>query len=265
MTQIEKTESPEEKELKRKRVELAALENQLADVELELAALLAETQSFLGVVAASIAPKLLERNLLRAEIAAARLMQDPDDEEVKEREETAREEAEQAQQEYDTFANNRSASDSFDEAEDERQHRASDEVRNLYRKLVKLCHPDLIQDPQEKLRRTDFMKEINAAYARGDETRLEELARQWGASPDSVQGEGPGAELVRAIRQISLLQERILKAKAEIAQAMESEDSAMVGEANAEGVATYIANLEANLDAEIAELKQELLTMQADH
>jgi len=86
--------------------------------------------------------------------------QDRGDEEVKEREETAREEAEQAQQEYDTFANNRSASDSLNEAEGERQHRASEAVRGLYRKLVKLCHPDLTMDPQEKLRRTEFMKEI---------------------------------------------------------------------------------------------------------
>ena len=46
MTELVATENPEEAELRRKKEELAALENQLAGLELEAAALLADTQAF---------------------------------------------------------------------------------------------------------------------------------------------------------------------------------------------------------------------------
>ena len=47
MTQLVNTENPEEEELRRRKEELAALEDQLADLELEAAALFAETEFFI--------------------------------------------------------------------------------------------------------------------------------------------------------------------------------------------------------------------------
>ena len=103
MTELVATENPEEEELRRKTEELAALENQLADLELEAAALLADSQAFLNTVTSAVGPKLLERDLLRAKLAEARLSQDPDNEEFVNQADTAREEAQQAQQEFDAF------------------------------------------------------------------------------------------------------------------------------------------------------------------
>ncbi len=100
MTELVATENPEEEELRRKKEELAALENQLADLKLEEAVLLADSQTFLDQVTFAVAPKLLERDLLRAKLAEARLSQDPDNEEFVNQEDTARVEARQAQQEY---------------------------------------------------------------------------------------------------------------------------------------------------------------------
>jgi len=68
MTELVATENPEEAELRRKKEELAVLENELADLELEAAALLADTQAFLDTVTSAVAPKLLERDLLRAKL-----------------------------------------------------------------------------------------------------------------------------------------------------------------------------------------------------
>ena len=105
------------------------------------------------------------------------------------------------------------------------------------------------------------MQEINAAYAAGDQDRLEELARQWDASPESVEGQGVGADLVRTIRQISLVNDRIEAVRAEIAEIRESEDCLMLSEATAKGLAIYIADLEATLDTEIAQLSEESMSL----
>ena len=264
MTELVATENPEEEELRRKKEELAALENQLADLELEAAALLADTQAFLDTVTSAVALKLLERDLLRAKLAEARLSQDPDNEEFVNQADTAREEARQAQQEYDAYSGTPGASRSFEEFDSARRNRTSEGVRTLYRKLARLAHPDLTMDPEKKERRNRFMQEVNAAYTAGDQDRLEELARQWDASPESVEGQGVGADLVRTIRQISLVNDRIEAVRAEISQIKESEDHLMLSEATTKGLATYIADLEAALDAEIAQLNEELMSFSTE-
>ena len=103
------------------------------------------------------------------------------------------------------------------------------------------------------------MQEVNAAYAAGDQDRLEELARQWDASPESVEGQGVGADLVRTIRQISLVKDRIETARTEISEIKVSEDYLMLSEAIARGLEVYIADLEATLEAEIAQFNEELM------
>ena len=108
------------------------------------------------------------------------------------------------------------------------------------------------------------MQEVNAAYAAGDQDRLEELARQWDASPESVEGQGGGADLVRTVRQISLVKNRIETARAEIAEIQESEDYLMLSEATDKGLTIYISNLEATLDAEIARLNEELMSFSTE-
>ena len=264
MTELVATENPEEEELRRKKEELAALENQLADLELEAAALLADTQAFLDTVTSAVAPKLLERDLLRAKLAEARLSLEPDNEEFVNQADTAREEARQAQQEYDAYSGTPGASRSFEEFDSARRNRASEGVKTLYRNLVRLVHPDLTTDPEKKERRNRFMQEVNAAYAAGDQDRLAELARQWDASPESVEGQGVGADLVRTVRQTSLVKDRIETARAEIAEIQDSEDYLMLSEATTKGLAIYIANLEAALDAEIAQFNEELMSFSTE-
>ncbi|MCX4779665.1 J domain-containing protein [Streptomyces sp. NBC_01264] len=61
--------------------------------------------------------------------------------------------------------------------------RPSEEVRRLYRELVRKAHPDLAQDEAERERRDEFIARVNAAYGRGEEQLLRELAEEWAAGP----------------------------------------------------------------------------------
>lgn len=61
--------------------------------------------------------------------------------------------------------------------------RPSEEVRRLYRELVRRAHPDLAQDEDERARRDAFIVRVNAAYGRGEEALLRELAEEWAAGP----------------------------------------------------------------------------------
>ncbi|MGW0749957.1 J domain-containing protein [Streptomyces sp. NPDC002587] len=61
--------------------------------------------------------------------------------------------------------------------------RPSEEVRRLYRELVRKAHPDLAQDDAERERRDAFIARVNAAYGRGEEQLLRELAEEWAAGP----------------------------------------------------------------------------------
>jgi hypothetical protein len=63
--------------------------------------------------------------------------------------------------------------------------RPSDEARKLYRDLVRKAHPDLAQDETERARCEEFITRVNAAYGRGDEPLLRELAQEWAAGPEA--------------------------------------------------------------------------------
>jgi hypothetical protein len=84
-------------------------------------------------------------------------------------------------------------------------------------------HPDLATDEAEKARRERFMVELNKAYADGDEERVRAILREWEASPESVKGEGTGADLVRTIRKIAQVEGRLRAIRAEIDRLRTSE------------------------------------------
>lgn len=61
----------------------------------------------------------------------------------------------------------------------EKRNDMSDEVqediRVLWKKLIRKFHPDLVTDPNEKLQREELMKRINQAYAEADIQILQEF------------------------------------------------------------------------------------------
>ena len=62
------------------------------------------------------------------------------------------------------------------------------------------------------------MAEVNLAYENGDEAKLRSILADWESSPDTVEGEGVGAELIRVIRKIAQIQKRLTDIDAEIQQ-----------------------------------------------
>ncbi|WP_425584506.1 hypothetical protein [Streptomyces levis] len=73
--------------------------------------------------------------------------------------------------------------------------RPSEEARKLYRELARKAHPDLAQEEPERERREEFITRVNAAYARGDETELRELAEEWAKGPELKRGPSRAEEL----------------------------------------------------------------------
>ncbi|WP_200263820.1 hypothetical protein [Streptomyces sp. HSG2] len=64
-----------------------------------------------------------------------------------------------------------------------RRVRPPEEVRRLYRELVRGAHPDLARDEPDRVRREEFITRVNAAYARADEGGLRELSAEWESGP----------------------------------------------------------------------------------
>ncbi|NEE14993.1 hypothetical protein G3M58_52080 [Streptomyces sp. SID7499] len=73
--------------------------------------------------------------------------------------------------------------------------RPSEEARKLYRDLARKAHPDLAQEEKERRRREEFITRVNAAYARGDEAELRELAAEWAKGPELKRGPSRAEEL----------------------------------------------------------------------
>jgi hypothetical protein len=107
------------------------------------------------------------------------------------------------------------------------------------------------------------MAELNDAYKRGDEERIQEILREWHACPESVAGDGPGAELIRVIRKIAQVEKRLKAIAAEMANLRLGQLFKLkqqVEEADANG-RYLLKELAERLDREIAEARKELNTV----
>jgi hypothetical protein len=67
------------------------------------------------------------------------------------------------------------------------------------------------------------MKEVNVAYGRGDENELRRILANLDSSPDAVQGLGVGADLIRVLRQLRQIRDRIAAIELEIAGLAETD------------------------------------------
>lgn len=248
-------ETPEERELREKRARLKALEEELAQRELELHTLQASLRRFEARYFQIVGRRIAERDRLWAEIAALRARAAPGDERLREE---ARRAAEQAQ------AAEEAARGAEQEAGGVGRFAPSDELKRLYREAARLIHPDLASDEAERERRGRLMAELNRAYEEGDERRVRQILEEWEASPEAVPGEGVAAELVRAIRKIAQVEGR-LQAIAEEMAAIEASDLYRLMRAVEEEEAAGgdpLGRLAASLDAEIEEARAALRRLQ---
>jgi curved DNA-binding protein CbpA len=136
----------------------------------------------------------------------------------------------------------------------------SEDLKKLYREVAKLVHPDLTTDPAEKIERQKLMAEANQAYEAEDIEKLRSILRSWESRPESVQGEGVAAELIRAIRKIAQCRERLRTIQAEITAVKETELYQLqfeVNSAKAKGE-NLLADMAHDIDEQIDRAQQEL-------
>lgn len=249
--------NPEDEELARKKANLVGLEAQLADRELELASLLADLVHFEKCYLQTIGRRYAMLDELKAKIAEARARQNPDRQETRDQARQARAQAQESAKAVGE--ENLGESSRGDSASPSKPNR-SESLRKLFRQAAWLLHPDRTLDPDEQKKRHRLMAEVNEAYARGDEERIRAILRDWHASPEGVQGDSPGAELVRVIRKIAQVERRLKTIAAEMDQHRKGELFKLkqsVEEAQANGW-DLLKDLGERLDRQIAEAQEEL-------
>jgi hypothetical protein len=208
--QIVKKLTPEEEELLRKREELASVRAALAERELELADLHAQLRSFEGRYLRQVGVLYAELDDWEAKIA--------------ELEATLRPSATANQQAQETRKRAEETHEAtHGEASKARDFQPSADLKSLFREAAKRLHPDFSKDEADRLLRTRLMAQANAAYSHGDAETLQRILDEFGNSPESVQGEGIGAELARIIRQIHQARKNIAAIENELSSLRVSE------------------------------------------
>lgn len=204
--------APEEIELNKKKKVLDRLKDKLADREEEMTELRAELEQFEAQYKIEVARFYAEFDEIEAQIAEEEAKLVPDDEEIKKRAEELRRRAEES------AANAEGDSDACTQ-----KWRPTVEAKKAYHNLARIIHPDLALDAEEKERRHGLMAKLNEAYSAGDQNRLNKLVEDFRDAPELVRGDSVGDELVRAIRQIWQIKNRLKELKAEKSKAEFSE------------------------------------------
>jgi hypothetical protein len=93
----------------------------------------------------------------------------------------------------------------------------TDEARQLFRALIKRCHPDLASDEDDRERRERFTRLVNDAYAGSDTVRLHELDQQWRDQLDGATGRGTGRSAAELSASIGTARAELGDVEAEIA------------------------------------------------
>ena len=250
-TDLTRTQTPEEKELGRKLAELSVLEVELTQRELDLATLQAELHAFERRYLRIVGVRYADLDEIEAQIAEAQARLSPQNNQAQEQASQARTQANESAQ-TSKIAQQPGRKDKFT---------PSDALKQLYREAAKRIHPDLATDEDDRVRRQRFMAEANQAYENGDEARLREILREWESSPESVKGDGVGAELIRVIRKIAQI-ERRLQAIEDTMARLQSSDlcrlKAEVEKGETEG-RDLLTEMASRLDQEIVEAKSRRL------
>ena len=244
-------QKPEDKELERKTTELAGLEAELAEQELALATLRAEIATFERRYLGTVGRRYAELDQLEVQIAESLARQNSKDEYAWEQANAARARAHESATEVG----------GIEEGIAPQDFRPSEDLKKAYRDAAKALHPDLATDDGERSRRQQVMAEVNAAYEDGDEERIRAILREWESSPERVEGEGPGAELVRVIRKIAQVTARLRALKTQIEALRHGELSQLkskVEDAAREG-RDLLDEMVQQLDARIAEARSRLM------
>jgi hypothetical protein len=199
---------PEEDEILRKREELALIRAALAERELELVDLRSQLAVFEGRYLRQVGTLYAELDEWKARIAELKARLNPS------AASEARAAREQARHTYE---------EAHGKASETHEFTPSPELRSLFCEVAKRVHPDFATDAADQERRTRFMAAANSAYQAGDADALQRILDEYEQGAEAVKGEGIGAQLIRIIRQISLVRTRLSEIEQELATLHRSE------------------------------------------
>lgn len=157
-----------EQHLVRQETEFERLSRELAERELELATLENELSVFEKRYAKAVGILFAELDLLEREIARELLRLHPE-EKYKQGFHRAEKKARASQE----------AVNEKTKQEEKQAYIPTEEIKNLFRKVAKIIHPDLAVNEAERAFRTDLMARANAAYKIGDKQALEQILYEW--------------------------------------------------------------------------------------
>jgi len=240
---------PEDQELARKLAEQKTLEGELTERELRTANLRAELGAFERRYLHFVGSRYAELDELKAQLAERLAKEQPDNDRAQQAARDARARSDETKS---------AAGERAETAP--RMFEASPEMKRLYRTVAKRIHPDLTSDRDDRTKRQQLMAEANAAYERGDEAELAKILTGYEHSPEAVQGEGPGAELVRVIRRISQMRGRLAEIEAELQELLRSDLHQLhsrLAEAHKLG-RDVLVEMVAKVDEQIAQAKDRL-------
>jgi len=249
-TSIEKSQKPEERELEKKRAELAILEESLAKQELELATLSTELRRFEAKYLSIVGIRYAKLDEIEAKIAEVLARQNPSDINAAK---TMNEARARAQESANTTSD-------IPDIQQKEKSQPSESLRKLYRDAAKKVHPDLCTDEKDRARREQVMAEVNSAYADGDTERLQKIINEWDSSPESIKSDDIGAQLVRILRQIAQVEARLSNIASEIEALQKSylyQLLMKVGEAKKEE-RDLLGEMAARLDIDISKAEKRL-------
>ncbi|HXW56045.1 MAG TPA: J domain-containing protein [Candidatus Cybelea sp.] len=244
---------PEEHELAHKREEQASIEGELADRELRAANLRAELGAFERRYLHFVGSRYAELDELNAQVAEQVAQSQP-----------GNERAQYAAREARARACTTKSTAGEKSAQEPRPFRASTELKRLYRDVARRIHPDLTSDRDDRAKRQELMAQANEAYERGDEGQLTRILADYECSPEAVQGEGAGPELIRVIRRISQARSRLSEIEAELQELVRSDLHQLkvrVDEAEKHG-RDIVAEIVSKVDEQIAQARRRLENLQ---
>jgi hypothetical protein len=107
------------------------------------------------------------------------------------------------------------------------------DLKKLFREAAKRMHPDLAPDDDARRHAEAFMKRLNLAFSARDGEAIADLLRQWESSPYATPVVTEEAESVRVARRVGALGTAVERARARLDEVRGSELAAMMERAMA--------------------------------
>lgn len=212
MSALIQLSTPDTAELRRKKADLAALEQALAENELLLSTYNGELHLFEKRYNQRVGIKYAELDEVKARILELATIFFPHQREFQAEAQSAREQANESAEETQNIPLPKE--DKFSPTED---------LRKLYREVAKKIHPDLTTDLKERERRHDLMARLNKAYDDLEEGKIRAILQEWEEGRHNEEELSVGARLVKTIRKIAQARQRLDRIRLEIEQLQNSE------------------------------------------